>query len=173
MSSKNTNKFPPYRGDFDYNPDKDHQLDPGIELYVRVLLDLGVETCQSCEGGEGHTLDRPWVQFWGDPYEGPIAACKARRAGLPVCQVARVWHVNCGPSRGEILFDSWGELDSPVWEMTFTRKATSEDSFDTLRQQSASCIEDTEEGLQSLLSSTCPLCHSHWCNSDTNGAPSQ
>jgi hypothetical protein len=32
----------------------DPPLDPGIRRYVEVLNEAGVETFESCQGGEGH-----------------------------------------------------------------------------------------------------------------------
>lgn len=37
-------------------------LDPGIAHAVKVLRDSGVETYESCEGGEGHAYPYPCVR---------------------------------------------------------------------------------------------------------------
>jgi hypothetical protein len=38
-------------------------LDAGIRFGVRVLHAHGIETCQSCQGGEGHCYDRPTIDM--------------------------------------------------------------------------------------------------------------
>ena len=37
----------------------DHILDPKIAQVVKILQDNGVETCQSYQGGRGHSYDKP------------------------------------------------------------------------------------------------------------------
>ena len=90
---------------------EDSPLDPGIEHAVKTLLAGGVETFESCEGGEGHAYPEPTVRFHGDQAEGPFAFAVARRAGLPVLELRRVWPV----------ID--GELTGPWWELTFRRSS--------------------------------------------------
>lgn len=48
------------------NPD--WKLDKGIEPMIRVLLDNGVETTNSCQGGIGHAYCWPIVQFKSASY---------------------------------------------------------------------------------------------------------
>jgi hypothetical protein len=48
---------------------EDLGLDPGIVDFVRVLQEAGVETTESCQGGEGHTYPEPTVRFNGDNSE--------------------------------------------------------------------------------------------------------
>jgi len=36
-------------------------LDPGIAEYVAILCAAGVETYESCQGGDGHALPHPTV----------------------------------------------------------------------------------------------------------------
>lgn len=38
-------------------------LDPGIRFAVRVLHARGIETGQSCEGGDGHAYDHPTIDL--------------------------------------------------------------------------------------------------------------
>lgn len=38
-------------------------LDSGISDYVHKLMKHGVETFESCEGGEGHCFPEPTVRF--------------------------------------------------------------------------------------------------------------
>jgi hypothetical protein len=82
-------------------------IDSGIEHEVRVLWENGVETFESCQGGEGHPFPEPTVRFLGGQAEGPRAFGIARRNGLNVAELRRYWSV----------ID--GELTGPYWEMTF------------------------------------------------------
>ena len=41
-------------------------LDSGIRDAVRILAEAGVETFESCQGGEGHAYAEPTVRFHGD-----------------------------------------------------------------------------------------------------------
>lgn len=83
------------------------QLDPGVWEQVRVLRAGGVETFESCEGGQGHAFPVPSVRFFGDKAEGLRALALALRAGLRVDELRRVWPVVDGEPTG------------PWWEMTF------------------------------------------------------
>jgi hypothetical protein len=87
-------------------------LDPGIRCYVEALNESGVETYESCQGGEGHTYPEPAVRFHGDRWEGFLALSVALRQGFPVAELRRIWWVEDG------------DPVSPAWEMTFSRKAS-------------------------------------------------
>jgi len=92
----------------------DPPLDAGIAPYVEVLHAAGVETyesCESCEGGAGHSYAEPTVCFHGRQEEGPRAFAVARAHGLPVASLCRVWDVVDG------------ELVGPTWKMTFAKPA--------------------------------------------------
>ena len=82
-------------------------LDAGIAEAVAVLMEYGVETFESCEGGEGHSYPEPTVRFHGQPEEGFRAFAAARERGLSVRALRRVW----------VITD--GEPTGPYWEMTF------------------------------------------------------
>lgn len=82
-------------------------LDAGIATAVDVLMDYGVETYESCEGGKGHSYPEPTVRFHGQPEEGFRAYAAARERGLNVSALRRIWTVVNG------------ELSGPSWEMTF------------------------------------------------------
>jgi len=82
-------------------------LDPGIEREVRALMEAGVETYESCEGGMGHAFPEPTVRFYGEMADGYLALGAALRYDFPVTALRRLWRVY----RGEIA--------SPVWELTF------------------------------------------------------
>ena len=83
-------------------------LDPGVALYVDVLDGAGIETFESCEGGEGHGFLEPTVRFYGDNSEGFRALAVAVQRELPVAELRRYWQV----SRA-------GEPEGPHWELTF------------------------------------------------------
>src|SRR4051812_29229149 len=89
----------------------DSPLDPGIAPYVEALIEGGVETFESCQGGGDHAYPEPTVRFHGDRAEGFRALSVAQRSGLPVASLRRAW---------PILDD---EPTGPWWEMTFSRRA--------------------------------------------------
>lgn len=86
-------------------------IDAGIEPYVRVLREAGVETFESCQGGEGHAVPDPMTRFHGDGAEGFRALAVALSAGLPVVDLRRFWQVVDGEPCG------------PYWELTFRATA--------------------------------------------------
>lgn len=47
---------------------KNH-LDEGIKEAVRILIDNGIETFESCEGGKGHAFPEPTIRFEGDMFD--------------------------------------------------------------------------------------------------------
>lgn len=80
-------------------PDDWYQmLDPGIRFAVRVLHAHGIETGQSCEGGDGHAYDWPTVDLWGtgNGATGLAAVHYLHEYGLPVRDVAKLWRVEDG-----------------------------------------------------------------------------
>lgn len=81
--------------------------DRGIRYAVKILRDAGIETFESCEGGEGHAFAEPTVRFHGGREEGFRALAAALAASLPVAELRRYWQVVDGEPRG------------PHWEMTF------------------------------------------------------
>ena len=85
----------------------DPALDVGIAEAVGALVDGGVETFESCEGGSGHAYPEPTVRFHGDHAEGFRAMAVAMQARLPVKELRRVWPVNDNEPTG------------PWWEITF------------------------------------------------------
>lgn len=87
-------------------------LDPGIRRYVDALWSEGIETCESCQGGDGHAFTEPTIRFHGDRAEGFKALAAAHRHGLPVACIRRIWPV------------VEGEPTGPWWEMTFSRPDT-------------------------------------------------
>jgi hypothetical protein len=74
---------------------------------VRVLRWHGVETFESCEGGNGHAACEPIVRFYGDKSEGFRALDVALSNGLPVRDLRRYWQI------------ADGEPCGPYWELAF------------------------------------------------------
>jgi hypothetical protein len=83
------------------------KLDEGIRPVVELLVKNGVETFESCEGGEGHAFFEPTVRFHGSHAEGFRALSIALQHGLKVCELRRYYSVEDGEPVG------------PHWEMTF------------------------------------------------------
>ena len=82
-------------------------LDLGIERAVHLLMDNGVETYESCQGGPGHAFPEPTVRFYGQRAEGLRALSVALMHRLPVLHLRRIWTVVDGEPTG------------PDWELTF------------------------------------------------------
>lgn len=82
-------------------------LDIGITKAVRILRGHGVETYESCEGGDGHAYDRPTVRFHGSFGAGWHALQVALDHRLPVASLSRYWSIDDGEPAG------------PVWQMVF------------------------------------------------------
>jgi hypothetical protein len=82
-------------------------LDPGIRRYVLALRAAGVETFESCQGGDGHAFPEPTVRFHGGPAEGYKAFAAARELALPVLHLRLSYAVHDGI------------LTGPWWEMVF------------------------------------------------------
>ena len=82
-------------------------LDPGIRRHVTILRANGIETFESCQGGDGHSFPEPTVRFHGNSYEGHRAFAVAMTHGLPVLSIRHVYDVN------------EGILEGPRWEIVF------------------------------------------------------
>ena len=82
-------------------------LDPGIRHAVVVLRDAGIETYESCEGGEGHAYPYPCVRFFGTDADGWRALATAITYALPLDELVRVWTIRSDQPEG------------PYWEMRF------------------------------------------------------
>jgi len=87
-------------------------LDEGIRAFVEALNRGGIETFESCQGGEGHAYPEPTIRFYGERAEGFRALSVAQESGLPVSNLRRIWRI----------IES--EPTGPYWEMTFYRPAT-------------------------------------------------
>lgn len=85
----------------------DMPLDAGIRDYVLALRSGGIETFESCEGGEGHAFPEPTIRLHGGAGEGFRAFGTATQLGLPVFQVRLSYTV------------IQGVLTGPWWEIVF------------------------------------------------------
>jgi hypothetical protein len=90
--------------------DTETPLDRWISYAVKVLREGGIETYESCEGGDGHSYSEPGVRFHGGPAEGHKALSVALTFGLPVRALRRFWSIDRGEPTG------------PYWELTFWEK---------------------------------------------------
>ena len=88
--------------EFDWN-----RLDPGIREIVRILMENGIETTESCEGTRGHVYPEPTVCFDGTYEAGFRALALAFTYGLKPVELRRVWKVIDGEPQG------------PEWQLTF------------------------------------------------------
>jgi translation elongation factor EF-G len=82
-------------------------LDEGIKVYVETLRAGGIETYESCQGGEGHSYLRPAVRFHGGKGEGFRALAIAQQHGFRVRRLNRMWSIEDDEPTG------------PYWEMVF------------------------------------------------------
>jgi hypothetical protein len=93
----------------------DPPLDTGIRVAVNALRGAGVETFESCEGGEGHAFCEPTIRFHGEYSEGFRALAFALQIGLHVTSLRRVWGVQdnepCGPWWEITLSPTRGAID--------------------------------------------------------------
>lgn len=90
-------------------PNWDSFLDPGIAEAVKILNQFGIETFESCQGGEGHSYPEPTIRFHGEFAEGFKALAVALEHALPVFTLRRIWRIN-----------RQGEPEGPDWELVFT-----------------------------------------------------
>ncbi len=89
-------------------------IDPGIREAVRVLRAAGVETYESCQGGEGHALPEPTILFHGGLDAGWHALAAALANGLPLYALRRCWTIDEGEPTG------------PRWELVLRRAVDAE-----------------------------------------------
>ncbi len=100
----------------------DLPLDTGIERAVLFLINNGIETWESCEGGEGHSYPEPAVRFHGGYSELLRAASLLIGRQFPVKRFSRVHRV------------IEGELDRMTNEVVFYKKVPLE-KYDTLEKR--------------------------------------
>lgn len=87
-------------------------IDQGIIETVALLRDNGVETFESCEGGEGHHFEHPTVRFHGGQAEGFRALSIVMQHGLRPMSLRRYWSMDGGEPTG------------PHWEIVFRPRRT-------------------------------------------------
>jgi len=87
------------------------KLDRGIQKTVERLRAAGVETCESCEGGPGHSYPEPTIVFRGGPGAGWHAVGLCLDWKLPVVELRRVWDV----------LDR-NDPTGPYWQIVFRRR---------------------------------------------------
>lgn len=92
-----------------YAPAVDLPLDAGIRRAVLILRQAGIETFESCEGGEGHAFAEPTIKFHGNAWAGYKAFAVAMEHGLPAARIQYVWH------------EVDKQLAGPWWEIVFSR----------------------------------------------------
>ena len=85
----------------------DLPLDPEIAPAVRVLVNAGVETFESCSGCPGHAFKEPTIRFHGEQAEGFRVLGIALQHGLKVTALRRYWSIQDREPHG------------PHWEITF------------------------------------------------------
>jgi hypothetical protein len=84
-------------------------MDAGIRDAVKTLIENGIETFQSCQGGVGHCYPVPTIEFGGGYEAGFRAFAIATTFGLKIVELRRVWSVQ----RGELVGPHWAmTLDS-------------------------------------------------------------
>lgn len=84
---------------------EDLALDEGIALPVRVLMESGAETFESCQGGNGHCFQYPTIRFFGDKTEGYKAFDVLAKKGFRVICLQRVWPIENN------------EIGAPYWQL--------------------------------------------------------
>jgi len=73
-------------------------------------VDAGVETFESCEGGDGQAFTEPTVRFHGALGAGFRALSVCLDYGLPVLALHRTWYMIRNEPTG------------PKWEITFRER---------------------------------------------------
>lgn len=86
------------------------KLDRGIRRIVEILVENGIETFESCQGGRGHAYPEPTVCFHGQQSDGFKALAIALQYGLRVSELRRYYSIEDGEPVG------------PKWAMTFILK---------------------------------------------------
>ena len=155
------------------------EIDYGIRFAVKLLHCHGIATCQSCQGGPGHSYPRPTIDMRGSAHGQPAFAAlhHLETYGLEVYSLSQVWNVAQGrihetvwrielcrpcPERDvDQLVSGWrfmpleearapsGQRDA--YEQQATEKARSLLSWD-MGNEGAICVErDDDEGLYDVL----------------------
>ncbi len=94
-----------------YNPHADPNLESGVKDAVIVLINNGIFTYESCQGGDkGHLYKEPTIRFNGDRTEGMKAYHILVSNGFSVVSISRIW----------INVDE--ELTGPNWEIILEKE---------------------------------------------------
>lgn len=80
-------------------------LDPKIAFPVQVLRENGIDTFESCQGGDGHCFKYPSIRFFGDKTEGYKAFDILAKHGFIVCYLQRYWSITNN------------EIGAPYWQL--------------------------------------------------------
>jgi hypothetical protein len=112
-------------------------IDAGIRFAVRVLHAHGIETCQSCQGGEGHCYDRPTIDMIAiaDDVTGFAALHYLQSYGLEVKNLAILWRIRNGlpyEKLWRIVFRETMESradEQPMFTMGYQATATKSNSI--------------------------------------------
>lgn len=91
-------------------------LDVGIAPAVRILLNHGFKTFESCEGGEGHAFHDPIIRFFGSEFDliRAFEICEAHK--LNIYEARRVFR------KGDIYDHNRTKKAMPIgiaWENPF------------------------------------------------------
>lgn len=86
----------------------DSVLDPGIAPMVELLRIHGIETFESCQGGQGHAFSEPIIRFHGDLWQGYKVVTILMQHGFSLVSLRRYWTI------------LYGELVGPKWEVVLT-----------------------------------------------------
>jgi len=106
------------------------RIDPGIAHVVRLFMEHGIETRQSCQGGDGHAYPYPTVDIGRQPWK---ALDVANDYGMPVMEITRSWRIEDGCPE-----------DHPTWSIVFHPRRLAE-----LREAwNAQEVRDREEFLR-------------------------
>ena len=82
-------------------------IDEKIKPYVMTLRQAGIETIESCQGGDGHSSPEPFIRFAGDYAEGYKAFAVALNYDFPLLKLCLTYDVDRQTLKG------------PYWDMVF------------------------------------------------------
>lgn len=85
-------------------------LDPGISLVVKILMENGIKTFESCQGGHGHAYNVPTVCFEGDQTEGYKVFAMLAQLNFVVINLKRSWPIQNN------------EIGAPYWQLELAEK---------------------------------------------------
>ena len=121
------------------------RLDAGVRFAVKVLHAKGFETCQSCQGGDGHSYDQPTVDLnaAADDAWGFAAMATLQDYGLQVRELSLLWNIRNGlpyEKLWRITFWKTMEERAKEWPMfihSYRVKGAENHSDDTPRRVSS------------------------------------